>query len=213
MQEAFEMLRSYPSLGDFLAYQYVTDLNYSPLMHFSEMAFDVPGPGALDGIRKCFADRGGLNDAEISRFMADRQETEFERLGLRFHSLWDRPLQLIDCQNLFCEVGKYARVRHSEINGISGRARIRQRFQANSTPITYWYPPKWGINDVVVAGPPSVSTSLPPPRGSCSRDRSTAPPEHGGQARVGLPPTPAPRRPRHTRAPACWTPPLTPRPG
>ena len=31
MQEAFEMLRSYPSLGDFLAYQYVTDLNYSPL--------------------------------------------------------------------------------------------------------------------------------------------------------------------------------------
>jgi NTP pyrophosphatase (non-canonical NTP hydrolase) len=160
MQEAFEMLRSYPSLGDFLAYQFVTDLNYSPLMHFSEMAFVVPGPGALDGIRKCFADRGGLNDAEIIRFMADRQETEFERLGLRFHSLWGRRLQLIDCQNLFCEVGKYARVRHPEIDGISGRARIKQRFQANSTPITYWYPPKWGINDLVVARPPSVSTSL-----------------------------------------------------
>ena len=57
------------------------------------------------------------------------------------------------------------------------------------------------------------STSLPPPRGSCSRDRSTAPPEHGGKARVGLLPTPAPRPPRHTRAPAGWTPPMTPRPG
>ena len=200
MQEAFEMLRSYPSLGDFLAYQYVTDLNYSPLMHFSEMAFVVPGPGALDGIRKCFADRGGLNDAEIIRFMADRQETEFERLGLRFHSLWGRRLQLIDCQNLFCEVGKYARVRHPEINGISGRTRIKQKFQAHSTPIAYWYPPKWGINDLVVAEPPSGSTSLPPPRGSCSRDRSTAPPEHGGKARVGLLPTPALRPPRHPRA-------------
>ncbi len=159
MQEAFEILRSYPALGDFLAYQYVTDLNYSPLMHFSEMAFVVPGPGALDGIRKCFADRGGLNSAEIILFMADRQEMEFGRLGLQFRSLWGRPLQLIDCQNLFCEVAKYARARHPEINGISGRTRIKQKFQASSTPIAYWYPPKWGINDLVTAGPPSVSTS------------------------------------------------------
>jgi NTP pyrophosphatase (non-canonical NTP hydrolase) len=157
MQEAFEMLRSYPTLGDFLAYQYVTDLNYSPLTHFSEMEFVVPGPGALDGIRKCFADRGGLNNAEIIRFMADRQEVEFERLRLQFRSLWGRPLQLIDCQNLFCEVDKYARARHPEINGISGRTRIKQKFQANPTPIAYWYPPKWGINDLVAAGPPSVS--------------------------------------------------------
>jgi NTP pyrophosphatase (non-canonical NTP hydrolase) len=160
MQEAFEMLRSYPTLGDFLAYQYVTDLNYSLLTNFSEMEFVIPGPGALDGIHKCFADRGGLNDAEIVRFMADRQEAEFERLGLRFRSLWGRPLQLIDCQNLFCEVDKYARVRHPEINGISGRTRIKQKFQTHSTPIAYLYPPKWGINDLVAAGPPLVPASL-----------------------------------------------------
>ena len=160
MQEAFEMLRSYPTLGDFLAYQYVTDFNYSLLTNFSEMEFVIPGPGALDGIHKCFADRGGLNDAEIVRFMADRQEAEFERLGLRFRSLWGRPLQLIDCQNLFCEVDKYARVRHPEINGISGRTRIKQKFQAHSTPIAYWYPPKWGVNDLVAAGPPLVPASL-----------------------------------------------------
>jgi NTP pyrophosphatase (non-canonical NTP hydrolase) len=158
MQKAFAMLRSYPTLGDFLAYQYVTDLNYSPLTYFSEMEFVVPGPGALDGIRKCFADRGGLNEAEIIRFMADRQEVEFERLGLRFRSLWGRPLQLIDCQNLFCEVDKYARERHPEINGISGRTRIKQKFQANTTPIVYWYPPKWRINDLVAVGLPSIPT-------------------------------------------------------
>jgi len=37
MLDAFMLLRSYPMLGDFLAYQYVTDLNYSTLLNFSEM--------------------------------------------------------------------------------------------------------------------------------------------------------------------------------
>jgi hypothetical protein len=32
MQQAFSLLRSYPTFGDFLAYQYVTDLNYSNLI-------------------------------------------------------------------------------------------------------------------------------------------------------------------------------------
>src|SRR3546814_5860542 len=65
------------------------------------MDFVIPGPGARDGLRKCFADTGGLSDAELIRLMADRQEQECARLGLEFPSLWGRPLQLIDCQNLF----------------------------------------------------------------------------------------------------------------
>ena len=64
------------------------------------MEFVVPGPGARDGISKCFNDLGGLSEVEIIKLMADRQESEFERLGLEFRSLWGRPLQLIDCQNL-----------------------------------------------------------------------------------------------------------------
>ena len=65
------------------------------------MEFVVPGPGALDGIHKCFSDLGGLNEIDIIRLVADRQrqEYEFERLGLEFRSLWGRRLQLIDCQN------------------------------------------------------------------------------------------------------------------
>jgi NTP pyrophosphatase (non-canonical NTP hydrolase) len=151
MQRGFELLRDYPSVGDFLAYQFITDVNYSTITHFTEMDFVVPGPGALDGIRKCFADCGGLNGPEVIRFMADRQEMEFERLGLEFRSLWGRRLQLIDCQNLFCEVDKYARERHPQVNGLSGRKRIKQKFQANPLPIRYWYPPKWGINDQIEA--------------------------------------------------------------
>ena len=85
------------------------------------MEFVVAGPGALDGISKCFSDTAGLNAPEIIRFMTERQEAEFERLGLQFQSLWGRPLQLIDCQNVFCEVSKYARIRHPEIAGVSGQ--------------------------------------------------------------------------------------------
>src|SRR5258707_9985183 len=40
-----------------------------------------------------------------------------------------RRLQLIDCQNLFCEVDKYARVAHPNIAGRTGRTRIKQKFR------------------------------------------------------------------------------------
>jgi hypothetical protein len=146
MKEAFALIRNYPTIGDFLAYQYVTDVNYSEVTNFSETEFVVPGPGSVDGIRKCFFDTGGLSDAQIIRLMMDRQEMEFERLGLDFQTLWGRPLQLIDCQNLFCETDKYARVVHPEASGKTGRTRIKQKFRPNNETISYWYPPKWGIN-------------------------------------------------------------------
>ncbi|MDE2747121.1 MAG: putative DNA base hypermodification protein [Chloroflexota bacterium] len=151
MRDAFVVLRSYPSIGDFLAYQFVTDLNYSEMTEFSEMEFVVPGPGALDGIRKCFTDLGGLTEADLIRVVADRQEEEFERRGLQFRDLWGRRLQLIDCQNLFCEVSKYARVKHPGVKGVSGRTRIKQVFRHAADPLKPWYPPKWGINNSIAS--------------------------------------------------------------
>ncbi len=147
MRDAFELLRSYPLLGDFLAYQYVIDINYSPLTNFSENEFVVPGPGARSGIRKCFLSTGGLNDSDIIRLMVDRQEEDFERLGLNFQSLWGRSLHLIDCQNLFCEVDKYARIAHPDIKGIGDRVRIKQSYQSKVRSLEYWYPPDWGLNE------------------------------------------------------------------
>lgn len=159
MQSAFELLRSYPTIGDFLAYQFVTDINYSEITDFSEMDFVVPGPGARDGIKKCFSDSAGLNEAELIRLMVDNQEAEFERLGIDFKSLWGRKLQLIDCQNLFCEVSKYARVAHPEVAGISGRTRIKQKFTPTGDLEAPWYPPKWGINEKIRISLSSGSTT------------------------------------------------------
>ncbi len=159
MQEGFEKLRAYPTIGDFLAYQFITDINYSELTDFSEMDFVVPGPGARDGLRKCFVDPGGLNEPELIRLMADLQEQEFERLGLQFESLWGRQLQLIDCQNLFCEVDKYARVAHPQITGRTGRVRIKQKFEPTPKAIELFYPPKWKLNDKICVTAPQRAAS------------------------------------------------------
>ncbi len=145
LETVFETLRRYRSMGPFLAFQFAIDLNYSELIDFSEMDFVVAGPGAKDGIRKCFKDTAGLTDAEVIRAVAERAGDEFSRLGLKFQSLWGRPLQLIDCQNLFCEVDKYARVAHPNAVGGTGRTRIKQKFEPNTEPLSQWYPPKWDL--------------------------------------------------------------------
>ena len=133
------------------------------------MEFVIPGPGARDGLRKCFADSGGLSDAELIRLMADRQHEECARLGLEFATLWGRPLQLIDCQNLFCEVDKFARVAHPEASGWTGRTRIKQKFTAGGEPIDFWYPPKWGLNDRIASGAvPNEAAAAAPAFGPAS---------------------------------------------
>lgn len=147
MAELYGLLVSLPSFGPFLAYQFATDLNYSPDFALSEMEFVMPGPGARDGIRKCFTNLGDYSESDIIGWVADRQADEFAARGLTFKSLWGRPLQLIDCQNLFCEVDKYARVVHPEVTGLTGRMRIKQRFSSKGPAPRPWFPPKWGLND------------------------------------------------------------------
>ena len=148
MQDAFSLMRRVPSFGNFLAYQYVTDLNYSTLTDFSEGEFVMAGPGAIAGIRKCFRDPGDRQPEDFIRMIADRQEEEFAERGLRFDDLWGRPLQLIDCQNLFCEVDKYARAAHPEFTEMGGRYRIKQVFRPSPTPSARpWFPPDWCLNE------------------------------------------------------------------
>ena len=78
-------------MGDFLAYQLLIDINYSPIINFSESEFVVPGPGAKGGISKCFMETGGLSNVEIIKFMTDNQEKEFERLGLFLQKFMGSP--------------------------------------------------------------------------------------------------------------------------
>jgi 5-hmdU DNA kinase, helical domain len=147
MEDAFLTLMSYRGIGAFLAYQLITDLNYSSVLDFSEMDFVTAGLGARSGLRKCFSDPGDYDDEGLIRYVASRQAEEFAARGLEFEDLWGRPLQLIDCQNLFCEVDKYASVAHPEVEGIGHRTRIKQKFSPTTEPVEVWFPPKWGLNE------------------------------------------------------------------
>jgi len=145
LREVYELLRELPSLGPFLAYQYAIDLAYSPVTSADESQFVVAGPGALDGISKCFTDTGGADPATIIAWMRDTSRDHFARLGLEFCDLWGRWPTLIDWQNVFCEVAKYTRATHPHIQGLSGRTRIKQQFRPTPAPIDYRFPPKWGL--------------------------------------------------------------------
>jgi hypothetical protein len=146
MEEGFKILLAYPMIENFLAYQFVTDLNYSTLTDYSEREFVIPGPGAMDGLKKCFPDMVPSEASSLIRFMCDHQESLQQELGLRPVSLCGRPLQLIDCQNLFCETDKYSRVAFPEIQGVSGRTRIKQSFRVTGPLLPPVFPSKWGLN-------------------------------------------------------------------
>ncbi len=155
LETVFHLLKGYPMMGNFLAFQFAIDLNYSTIINFSEMDFVVAGPGARSGIRKCFTDTGGYSEADIIKWMTDNQDEQFDKMGLTFKNLWGRKLQLIDCQNLFCEVDKYCRVAMPELSVFPGRYKIKQKYRPAGEKIDYWYPPKWKINDKIIVEPTS----------------------------------------------------------
>ena len=147
LESVYRLLRSYPCIGPFVGYQFAIDLNYSPLLQFSENEFVEAGPGCLDGITKCFSDFGDFTVNDIIRYMVDVQERAFSMFEIEFCNLWGRNLHLIDCQNVFCEVDKYARVAFPNMEGLSGRKRIKQIYSPSSRRFPKpFFPPKWNIN-------------------------------------------------------------------
>ena len=147
LRTVYQRILAYPGLGPFLAFQYAIDLNYSTLLDFDESKFVVAGPGALDGISKCFSATNGRSPEAIVQWVTDRQEIEFAKRGLDCQGLFGRPLQPIDCQNVFCEVSKYTRVAHPELKGVANRQRIKQKYkrvERGLDPLSF--PPRWNLN-------------------------------------------------------------------
>lgn len=141
LEDNYELLLNIPSIGRFLAYQYSIDIGYSRYSNTTENQFVVAGPGAARGIKKCFPNAKTEDYRYIIEYMADNQIEEFDRLGIAFNHLRNRHLQLIDCQNLFCEIDKYLRVTRPSF-GKPG-TRIKQLYKKDPSPIHYTLPPHW----------------------------------------------------------------------
>lgn len=147
LKDIYDAIVGFPGMGPFLAFQYAIDLNYSGIVDHGEDDFVVPGPGALDGISKCFSDLGGMTPTAVIMDVTQNQASEFARLGIDFPGLFGRPLQPIDCQNLFCEISKYARVAHPEVAGVSGRTQIKQTYRQLLRPLPPpMFPPRWKLD-------------------------------------------------------------------
>lgn len=147
MQDAFNIIKGYPLIGNFMAYQLVTDINYSAFVNWKENEFTVAGPGSLRGIKKCFIDKGTMTNEDIIKYMYMHQDEEFRRLNLNFKRIGNRPLQLIDCQNIFCELDKYCRQALPDLK--SNRTKIKKHYVPKKDKIEYIYPPKWEISRTI----------------------------------------------------------------
>ena len=147
MEEAFNIIKSYPLIGNFMSYQLVTDINYSEVVDWKEDEFTVVGPGSRRGIKKCFIDTGNMTDEDIIKYMYKHQDIEFKRLNLEFKRISNRPLQLIDCQNIFCELDKYCREAIPNLK--SNRTKIKKHYVPKIEKINYIYPKKWKISKLL----------------------------------------------------------------
>ena len=159
LRELFNLLSGVRSLGPFLAFQYAIDLGYADIAPHDEGSYVVAGPGARNGLAKCFARTGRATPEELIMAVCEAQEEEFRARGLDFISLYGRRLQPVDCQNLFCEVDKYARVHHPNF-AAGGRSRIKQVYRRAGRPLDpLRFPRSWSLEpsaDWALAIPPAV---------------------------------------------------------
>jgi hypothetical protein len=118
-EQCFWILRGLPLVGDFTGMQFLSDLNYSGLLEFDEDSYIRVGPGAMKGINVRFgttlSDKRAsdmLKAAEVVQHCTDRQEHNFQNLGLEPVTLFgQRRLKLIDVQNLYCEFFKSSKLK------------------------------------------------------------------------------------------------------
>lgn len=119
LHEAWCHLRQLPFIGDFYAYEIVTDLRWSLLYQAEDInLWANPGPGAARGYGR--VDGTGVN--RYNRAKEDDRDTLM--LGMqgllansRDATLWpwqDRPWELREVEHTLCEFDKYMRVLQGE---------------------------------------------------------------------------------------------------
>ena len=143
LEAVYNLLRRCSFLGEFLAYQYAIDFNYSPYLNFSEDSFVKAGIGAIRGIKKCFQSYGHTYEDAII-YVHEHIEQLRERYGYtNFRPLPGHEPTLIDLQNCFCETDKYLRAKIPDLK--IGNIRIKQKYRESDKPIQFYFPAKWGV--------------------------------------------------------------------
>ena len=148
LEDVYSIFRNSSFIGDFLAYQYSIDFNYSPVIDFNENSFVKAGIGAVRGIKKCFEPLGKYSFEDAIKFTQDNFEYYQQKFGFtNFENLFGRVPTLIDIQNCFCETDKYLRAKIPELQ--IDNKRIKQKYKETPSVLNLFFPPKWEINEKI----------------------------------------------------------------
>lgn len=152
MEDAFNNFKRVVSIADFLAYQFVQDINYSDIVDFSMNEFCAAGPGTRRGLERCFDIEGTPDYGEMVIWVynnLDELRREYSNkfeIDLTFRPLPNFNPQVPDLSNCFCETDKYLRGAGIATEGkeIHGK-RIKASFKPSSQSIDYVFPNKFNV--------------------------------------------------------------------
>ncbi|USL85853.1 hypothetical protein [Enterobacter phage fGh-Ecl02] len=117
-------------LGPFLAYQIWVDFTYIDEYPFSENHFTIAGPGCRAGIDLLFLDKDGMTHEECIFWVRDHQDQLFAQYGYKRNEFWsaeepeDRCMNVMQLENMFCELQKYTRCVEAVMRGEKPRGKV-----------------------------------------------------------------------------------------
>ncbi|AUV59281.1 hypothetical protein HOS86_gp141 [Klebsiella phage vB_KpnM_KpS110] len=125
-----ELLNKVEGLGPFLAYQVWVDFTYNPDYPFSENHFTIAGPGCRAGIDLLFLDKDGMTHEECIFWLRDNQDDVYRQYGYERDAFWsaeephDRCMNVMQLENMFCELSKYTRCVEAVMRGEKPRGKV-----------------------------------------------------------------------------------------
>ncbi|KAI0059895.1 hypothetical protein BV25DRAFT_1039276 [Artomyces pyxidatus] len=148
LSDAYYRIALFPSMGSFLAFQLLLDLNMIPQLSFPE-DWAVCGPGAEACLRKIFGPGVAGSYGAALKWLQETQGKHFMRLGIAPRA---RPrltpgappsLSLIDLEHSLCETEVYSRAAHPRILDKRTVISTRRIFSPSPAPLTCTLPAKW----------------------------------------------------------------------
>lgn len=130
LEHLINSLQEIDGVGNFMAYQFAQDLNYSHWWNQDMNIKTFEGPGSIRGVQRCFNITGKPDYNEIILWTWQNLYELFEIYELgkppKFEGM---PIQLTDMQNCFCESDKYMRGLGLVTKGVPGKA-IKQKYKS-----------------------------------------------------------------------------------
>ncbi|KAG9103035.1 hypothetical protein FRC06_000436 [Ceratobasidium sp. 370] len=153
LKRAFELIREYPSFGNFTSYQLALDLNMLPEVNYNQDVWSPVGPGSRNGLLKMFGSGVKGIETEAMLYLLSIQDEHWRRLGVDMNTPIHGPglcppkIGLPEIEHALCEVDKYSRERHPDIrlDGTKAPKSIKHPFDADRAlqPVTRDLPLKW----------------------------------------------------------------------